>query len=58
VKFSAGTLKIEVMDPDWYDALRDNDKELLRKVGAATDGEVRRLSFGDKGSGRDTGRTG
>jgi hypothetical protein len=43
--FRGATLSIEVLDSDWYDALRSTQKELLQKIGSATAGEVRRLFF-------------
>jgi hypothetical protein len=43
--FSAGRLKIEILDADWGIALRSMEKELAEKLRAATGDEVSRVSF-------------
>jgi len=43
--FSAGRLKIEILDADWGVALRGMEKELSEKLRIATGGEVSRVSF-------------
>ena len=43
--FNKSTLVIEIMDPEWEDALRSMQDELLEKIRLATGDEVLRLSF-------------
>jgi len=43
--FADSRLVVEIVDPVWADALRSLEGEILAKIGRATAGEVRSLTF-------------